>query len=207
MEEEESGEAQLSFLTDSRAAAPGTLDKETERFRELLLYGRKKVSGGGGGPGAGSAGVQAPAGSAGVLTRTRHLRCRLCGVDVSSRVSEDFLPSVGSVGDVRVQVLLVWQIDEFPVLGPCPRGVQVSGPSEHETEATVSSPVRQEPGGAARRGRADCGEGPGWAQGAACGPWGRVCPARGSCRSSVSTNSESSCLINKRSFRGHLLTG
>ncbi|XP_077609051.1 protein transport protein Sec16A isoform X2 [Crocuta crocuta] len=42
VEEEESGEAQLSFLVDSHAAAPGTLDRETERFRELLLYGRKK---------------------------------------------------------------------------------------------------------------------------------------------------------------------
>ncbi|KAB0392270.1 hypothetical protein E2I00_006838, partial [Balaenoptera physalus] len=39
--EEESGEAQLSFLTDSQAAT--TLEKDTERFRELLLYGRKKV--------------------------------------------------------------------------------------------------------------------------------------------------------------------
>ncbi|XP_068409816.1 protein transport protein Sec16A isoform X2 [Eschrichtius robustus] len=38
--EEESGEAQLSFLTDSQAAT--TLEKDTERFRELLLYGRKK---------------------------------------------------------------------------------------------------------------------------------------------------------------------
>ncbi|XP_043772296.1 protein transport protein Sec16A isoform X3 [Cervus elaphus] len=38
--EEESGEAQLSFLTDSQAAS--TLEKDTERFRELLLYGRKK---------------------------------------------------------------------------------------------------------------------------------------------------------------------
>lgn len=46
VEEEESGEAQLSFLTDSQAAS--SLEKETERFRELLLYGRKKVSGGGG---------------------------------------------------------------------------------------------------------------------------------------------------------------
>lgn len=43
-EEEESGEAQLSFLTDSQAAAASTQEKETERFRELLLYGRKKVS-------------------------------------------------------------------------------------------------------------------------------------------------------------------
>ncbi|XP_013362144.1 PREDICTED: protein transport protein Sec16A isoform X3 [Chinchilla lanigera] len=41
-EEEESGEAQLSFLMDSQAAATSTLEKETERFRELLLYGRKK---------------------------------------------------------------------------------------------------------------------------------------------------------------------
>ncbi|XP_053775179.1 protein transport protein Sec16A isoform X7 [Desmodus rotundus] len=41
-EEEESGEAQLSFLTDSQAAAASTQEKETERFRELLLYGRKK---------------------------------------------------------------------------------------------------------------------------------------------------------------------
>ncbi|XP_072816546.1 protein transport protein Sec16A isoform X1 [Vicugna pacos] len=40
VEEEESGEAQLSFLTDSQAAT--SLEKETERFRELLLYGRKK---------------------------------------------------------------------------------------------------------------------------------------------------------------------
>ncbi|XP_029775286.1 protein transport protein Sec16A isoform X2 [Suricata suricatta] len=42
VEEEESGEAQLSFLTDGHAAAAGALEKETERFRELLLYGRKK---------------------------------------------------------------------------------------------------------------------------------------------------------------------
>lgn len=42
--EEESGEAQLSSLTDSPAASTSTLEKETERFRELLLYGRKKVS-------------------------------------------------------------------------------------------------------------------------------------------------------------------
>ncbi|XP_025779602.1 protein transport protein Sec16A [Puma concolor] len=42
VEEEESGEAQLSFLTDSHAATTSTLEKETERFRELLLYGRKK---------------------------------------------------------------------------------------------------------------------------------------------------------------------
>uniref|UniRef100_A0A8B9VY79 Protein transport protein sec16 n=1 Tax=Anas zonorhyncha TaxID=75864 RepID=A0A8B9VY79_9AVES len=40
--EEESGEAQLSFLTDSLITTIDTLEKETERFRELLLYGRKK---------------------------------------------------------------------------------------------------------------------------------------------------------------------
>ncbi|XP_053414021.1 protein transport protein Sec16A isoform X14 [Nycticebus coucang] len=42
VEEEEAGEAQLSFLTDSQPAAASTLERETERFRELLLYGRKK---------------------------------------------------------------------------------------------------------------------------------------------------------------------
>uniref|UniRef100_A0A8C8ZXU0 Protein transport protein sec16 n=1 Tax=Prolemur simus TaxID=1328070 RepID=A0A8C8ZXU0_PROSS len=42
VEEEEAGEAQLSFLTDSQPATASTLEKETERFRELLLYGRKK---------------------------------------------------------------------------------------------------------------------------------------------------------------------
>lgn len=42
-EEEESGEAQLSFLTASPAAAASAPERETERFRELLLYGRKKV--------------------------------------------------------------------------------------------------------------------------------------------------------------------
>nr|XP_028570104.1 protein transport protein Sec16A isoform X1 [Podarcis muralis] len=40
--EEESGEAQLSFLSDSLIATIGNLEKETDRFRELLLYGRKK---------------------------------------------------------------------------------------------------------------------------------------------------------------------
>ncbi|XP_060107715.1 protein transport protein Sec16A [Heteronotia binoei] len=40
--EEESGEAQLSFLTGSLIATVDSLEKETERFRELLLYGRKK---------------------------------------------------------------------------------------------------------------------------------------------------------------------
>nr|KAF6487204.1 SEC16-like protein A, endoplasmic reticulum export factor [Rousettus aegyptiacus] len=35
--------AQLAFLTDTQATAvAGTLEKDTERFRELLLYGRKK---------------------------------------------------------------------------------------------------------------------------------------------------------------------
>lgn len=43
VEEEESGEAQLSFLTDSQTVTSSVLEKETERFRELLLYGRKKV--------------------------------------------------------------------------------------------------------------------------------------------------------------------
>lgn len=43
--EEESGEAQLSFLSDSLIATIGNLEKETDRFRELLLYGRKKVMG------------------------------------------------------------------------------------------------------------------------------------------------------------------
>jgi hypothetical protein len=43
VEEEESGEAQLSFLTDSQTVTTSVLEKETERFRELLLYGRKKV--------------------------------------------------------------------------------------------------------------------------------------------------------------------
>lgn len=44
VEKEESGEAQLSFLTDSQSATTNMTEKETERFRELLLYGRKKVS-------------------------------------------------------------------------------------------------------------------------------------------------------------------
>ncbi|XP_021563816.1 protein transport protein Sec16A [Carlito syrichta] len=42
VEEEESGEAQLSFLTDNQPVSANLLEKETERFRELLLYGRKK---------------------------------------------------------------------------------------------------------------------------------------------------------------------
>ncbi|XP_039767721.1 protein transport protein Sec16A isoform X2 [Ornithorhynchus anatinus] len=41
-EEEEAGEAQLSFLTDSLVTTTDSFEKETERFRELLLYGRKK---------------------------------------------------------------------------------------------------------------------------------------------------------------------
>ncbi|XP_037652867.1 protein transport protein Sec16A isoform X2 [Choloepus didactylus] len=40
--EEEPGEAQLSFLTNTQTSATSSLEKETERFRELLLYGRKK---------------------------------------------------------------------------------------------------------------------------------------------------------------------
>ncbi|XP_074412786.1 protein transport protein Sec16A isoform X5 [Zonotrichia albicollis] len=40
--EEESGEAQLSFLTDNLVTMVDSFEKETERFRELLLYGRKK---------------------------------------------------------------------------------------------------------------------------------------------------------------------
>ncbi|XP_075761504.1 protein transport protein Sec16A isoform X3 [Pelodiscus sinensis] len=40
--EEESVEAQLSFLTDSLITTIDNLEKEIERFRELLLYGRKK---------------------------------------------------------------------------------------------------------------------------------------------------------------------
>ncbi|KYO23403.1 protein transport protein Sec16A isoform B [Alligator mississippiensis] len=40
--EEESGEAQISYLTDSLITAIDSIERETERFRELLLYGRKK---------------------------------------------------------------------------------------------------------------------------------------------------------------------
>ncbi|XP_053852258.1 protein transport protein Sec16A isoform X3 [Vidua macroura] len=40
--EEESGEAQLSFLTDNLVTTVDSFEKETERFRELLFYGRKK---------------------------------------------------------------------------------------------------------------------------------------------------------------------
>lgn len=42
--EEESGEAQISYLTDSLITAIDSIERETERFRELLLYGRKKVN-------------------------------------------------------------------------------------------------------------------------------------------------------------------
>ncbi|KAM4696038.1 protein transport protein Sec16A [Rhinophrynus dorsalis] len=41
-QEEESGASQLSFLTDTLPGAGTCLEKETERFRELLLFGRKK---------------------------------------------------------------------------------------------------------------------------------------------------------------------
>ncbi|KAG8447520.1 hypothetical protein GDO86_014863 [Hymenochirus boettgeri] len=41
-QEEESPAAQLSFLTDNVENSGKSLDKETERFRELLLFGRKK---------------------------------------------------------------------------------------------------------------------------------------------------------------------
>ncbi|XP_069799394.1 protein transport protein Sec16A isoform X2 [Dendropsophus ebraccatus] len=41
-QEEESGASQLSFLTDTLPNAGAILQKETERFRELLLFGRKK---------------------------------------------------------------------------------------------------------------------------------------------------------------------
>ncbi|KAE8582378.1 hypothetical protein XENTR_v10020098 [Xenopus tropicalis] len=40
--EEESGASQLSFLTDTLQSTGEALEKETERFRELLLFGRKK---------------------------------------------------------------------------------------------------------------------------------------------------------------------
>uniref|UniRef100_A0A8C5MV24 Protein transport protein sec16 n=1 Tax=Leptobrachium leishanense TaxID=445787 RepID=A0A8C5MV24_9ANUR len=41
-QEEESGASQLSFLIDTLPSTGRTLEKETERFRELLLFGRKK---------------------------------------------------------------------------------------------------------------------------------------------------------------------
>ncbi|KAM5146627.1 protein transport protein Sec16A isoform 2-T2 [Mantella aurantiaca] len=41
-QEEESVASQLSFLTDTLPITGAVMEKETERFRELLLYGRKK---------------------------------------------------------------------------------------------------------------------------------------------------------------------
>ncbi|XP_075690735.1 protein transport protein Sec16A isoform X2 [Rhinoderma darwinii] len=41
-QEEESGASQLSFLTDMLPNSGVVLEKETERFREMLLFGRKK---------------------------------------------------------------------------------------------------------------------------------------------------------------------
>ncbi|XP_053329063.1 protein transport protein Sec16A [Spea bombifrons] len=41
-QEEESGASQLSFLADMLPSEGKMLEKETERFRELLLFGRKK---------------------------------------------------------------------------------------------------------------------------------------------------------------------
>ncbi|XP_069603571.1 protein transport protein Sec16A isoform X7 [Ranitomeya imitator] len=41
-QQEESGASQLSFLTDTFPDSGVVLEKETERFRELLLFGRKK---------------------------------------------------------------------------------------------------------------------------------------------------------------------
>ncbi|XP_053551396.1 protein transport protein Sec16A [Bombina bombina] len=42
-QEEESVASQLSFLTDTLPTIGNNLEKETERFRELLLFGRKKM--------------------------------------------------------------------------------------------------------------------------------------------------------------------
>lgn len=42
-QEEESVASQLSFLTDTLPISGAIMEKETERFREMLLYGRKKV--------------------------------------------------------------------------------------------------------------------------------------------------------------------
>jgi len=41
--EEEPGAGPLSLLSDTFMTVPENLGKETERFRELLLFGRKKV--------------------------------------------------------------------------------------------------------------------------------------------------------------------
>lgn len=41
--EEEPGAGPLSLLSDTFMTVPENVGKETERFRELLLFGRKKV--------------------------------------------------------------------------------------------------------------------------------------------------------------------
>lgn len=41
--EEELGAGPLSLLSDTFMTVPENVGKETERFRELLLFGRKKV--------------------------------------------------------------------------------------------------------------------------------------------------------------------
>lgn len=41
--EEDFGAGPLSLLSDTVMAVPENIGKETERFRELLLFGRKKV--------------------------------------------------------------------------------------------------------------------------------------------------------------------
>lgn len=77
-DEEESGEAQLAFLTDTQATAvAGTLEKDTERFRELLLYGRKKV-----GPGP----TGAARGSWAGLGRGEAGRAECCSLSASASV-------------------------------------------------------------------------------------------------------------------------
>lgn len=42
--EEEPGSGPLSLLSDTIMSVPENVGKETERFRELLLFGRKKAS-------------------------------------------------------------------------------------------------------------------------------------------------------------------
>lgn len=42
--EEEPGAGPLSLLSDTFMTVPENVGKETERFRELLLFGRKKVN-------------------------------------------------------------------------------------------------------------------------------------------------------------------
>lgn len=122
VEEEESGEAQLSFLTDSHAATTSTLEKETERFRELLLYGRKKVRGEGG-----SRGTEH---SRGVRSRSwarRRRRPMWCWYVLSRQWG--FSSEGCGVGDLRARFSVIGQIDEFPVLRLHPCRVRVSGPS------------------------------------------------------------------------------